>query len=275
MVDIAQTGPARRSLARMLKQARIESGISYETMKAVKLSSKSAWNRYENGQVRPTLAIVRYACDVFKVEPEQRALLERLAEQADVPTAWEEAVRGQPTTPGFTMYLEMESFATEIQVFGPCVVPGLVQSPAYQREQFEVSPSLTAGAAERLAKVRAGRQDQTIGRAQLTVVIGEEVLHRQVGGAQVMREQVQFLRDLDTRSDVDILVLPFSAGAHPGGRGEFTLLTFSPESKEPPFGYVEGYLAGQYSSDREVIQDLTTRFTLLHSSSVPMKEFAP
>ncbi|GAA3603520.1 helix-turn-helix transcriptional regulator [Kineosporia mesophila] len=266
-------GAVRRSLARQLREARLKSGVTYQHMKDVHLASKSAWARYENGQVRPGVAMVRYACEVFKVVPEKRDLLISLAEQADEPTWWEQKGRGLPTTPGFVMYLEMESFASQIQVFSPLAVPGLIQSPGYQHEQFAVTPGLTTSTAARLAEVRTTRQTETIGRARLSFVIGEEVLARQVGGAEGMRDQVAFMRGLDERDDVEIRVLPFAVGAHPGGRGEFNLLTFPDSSEEPPLVYVEGYLSGQYSSDPEVVADLADRFAVLHSSAVPMKEF--
>jgi len=266
-------GAVRRSLARQLREARLASKVTYQDMKALRLASKSAWSRYENGQVRPSVATVRYACDVFAVPPEKRDLLISLAQQADEPTWWEQKGRGLPTTPGFVMYLEMESFASRIQVFSPLAVPGLIQSPGYQHEQFAVTPGLTTSTAARLAEVRTTRQTETIGRARLSFVIGEEVLSRQVGGPAGMRDQITFMQTLTDRDDIDIRVLPFAAGAHPGGRGEFNLLTFPDDSEEPPLVYVEGYLSGQYSSDPDVVADLADRFAVLHGSAVPMKEF--
>ncbi len=192
-------GAVRRSLARQLREARLKSGVTYQHMKDARLAAKSSWARYENGQVRPSVATVRYACEVFKVPPEKRDLLVSLAEQADEPTWWEQKGRGLPTTPGFVMYLEMESFASQIQVFSPLAVPGLIQSPGYQHEQFAVTPGLTTSTAARLAEVRTTRQTETIGRARLSFIIGEEVLSRQVGGTDGMREQVEFMRALAER----------------------------------------------------------------------------
>lgn len=58
------------------------------------------------------------------------------------------------------------------------------------------------------------------------MVIDEAVLHRKVGGPEVMREQLQHLRALNNLPHVKIQVLPFDAGAHPAVAGDFVLLVF-------------------------------------------------
>jgi hypothetical protein len=61
--------------------------------------------------------------------------------------------------------------------------------------------------------------------------LDEAVLHRKVGGPGVMREQLARLIDAASQQPtITVQVLPFSAGAHPGMTGPFTILRFAEES---------------------------------------------
>jgi hypothetical protein len=81
------------------------------------------------------------------------------------------------------------------------------------------------------------------------VVIDEAVLHRRVGDTGVMDEQLNHLIETAKLPNVQLRVMPFIAGAHPGLGSSFTMLEFRqrPEFQDtemPPVLYVEG-LAGQ------------------------------
>lgn len=249
--------------------------MTYEQMRQAGLPAKSTWNRYERGLISPDVAKVAWACEVFKVNGEMKQHLIHLAGVIDGPTWYEQHIRGLPTLPGFTLLLEMESFASDIRIFGPLVVPGLLQSPLYQQELFAVVPGLTTSTARRLAALRTARQNETVGRAHLDVVLAAEVLTREVGGTAGMAEQKAHLLALASRPDVSIRVLPFGSGAHGGGNGEFKILRFPADSDEPPLFYSEGYLGGQYSSDPAVVEDFAERFTTAHDQAVPLKEHLP
>lgn len=269
-------GAARRSLGRQLRALRIASGLSYEGLRVRGLPSRSTWNRIELGKAQIDMRTTAWACDVFEVDADRKKQLIELADVGARQTWFEEQNnKDLPTTPGLTMLLEMESFANRIMVWSPTFVPGLLQSPAYQHQTFSIVPGLTTKGAGRLADLRAKRQAETIGRANFSVVLDESVLLRQVGGAETMREQLNFLRALSARSDVEISVLPFAAGVHRGSRGEFTLMHFPSDTEEPPFYYGEGYRGVETSNDPEATGDIMGRFDGLLGKSVPLKEHIP
>lgn len=60
----------------------------------------------------------------------------------------------------------------------------------------------------------------------LAVVLDEAVLHHQVGGPQVMSQQLARLAELSRLPNVEIQVLPNTAGAHAAVNGEFQILAF-------------------------------------------------
>ena len=80
-------------------------------------------------------------------------------------------------------------------------------------------------------------------------------------------------RALDADQYTEIWIWPFAAGAHPGGRGEFTLLNFPAEEAEPLFSYAEGYQGAECSEESEVISHSEERWEIIMGKSIPIKEF--
>jgi hypothetical protein len=76
------------------------------------------------------------------------------------------------------------------------------------------------------------RQEEIFGRddpPQLRMVVDEAVLRRRVGGQfdpGIMPRQLRHILDALDRPHVSVEVIPFSAGAHFGMMGEFTILQF-------------------------------------------------
>jgi hypothetical protein len=81
-------------------------------------------------------------------------------------------------------------------------------------------------------------------------VLGEPVLRQLVGGAEVIREQLQKLITIGQRENVRIQVLPFSAGASIGLEGAVTHLEF-PEPIDPSVSYIEDLSGETYIESAE------------------------
>ena len=71
------------------------------------------------------------------------------------------------------------------------------------------------------------RRPTVLARAALTVVLDEAVLHRLIGGPDVMRRQIQRLHEISERPSITIQALPFGAGAHPALAGSFLIFQFA------------------------------------------------
>jgi Domain of unknown function (DUF5753) len=100
----------------------------------------------------------------------------------------------------------------------------------------------TSESAEGFARVRATRQQRLSGEAPmiLRAVLSEAVLHRKVGGPDVMREQVTRVRDAMSQPNISVQVLSFSAGAHPAMTGPFTMLRFPERSMDMVYVELRG-----------------------------------
>jgi hypothetical protein len=77
---------------------------------------------------------------------------------------------------------------------------------------------------------------------RLTAILEESVLHRPVGGKSVLRGQLEHLKEISRRPQIDIRVIPTSAGAHDGTYGSFFL--FQMPQPYPAVSCVE-HLAGR------------------------------
>jgi len=138
----------------------------------------------------------------------------------------------------FLAYEEAASSVTAVELL---VVPGLLQTEGYTRAWLSDVQGIAEPRIERLVASRRERQRLlTDPRSpQLTFLLDESLLHRAVGGPEVMAAQLRWLGQVADLPNVSIRVLPFSAGGHPGLRGSFVFLTF-PEPNTPDVVHMEG-----------------------------------
>lgn len=158
----------------------------------------------------------------------------------------------------FRPYLELEAEAVLIRVFDLRVVPGLLQTPDYTRAVMRAGRvASTESEIEQAAEARMDRQKilSTPGGPLLRVVLDEAVLHRPIGGRDIVR--TQFERLLEPRHNVIVQVLPFLAGAHAGLDGPLTLLQFTDQA---PVGYADGRSHGRLIDDPDEVRQASAAF---------------
>ncbi|WP_197523540.1 helix-turn-helix domain-containing protein [Actinokineospora pegani] len=125
-------------------------------------------------------------------------------------------------------YAVYERAASEIQMVYPCV-PGLLQTHAYAFAQIRRSPVVSPATADERAQARADRGAAVMARTdcRLSVVIGEEALHREIGGRDALREQLKRVLDFVALDHVNVQVFPWSAGETSGLSSSFTILSIA------------------------------------------------
>lgn len=158
----------------------------------------------------------------------------------------------------FNLFLGLESCATQIDSWDAHVAPGLFQTPDYARAVIRGgAPHLPDGEVDGRVELRMARQHEVLddGSAPIVwVVIAEAALRCLVGGPEIMRAQLDRLIELSNRANIDIQVLPLSAGAHTGVEGTFTLLTFPTELEDDPAAvFTETKVKGYYYEEPEQI----------------------
>ena len=102
------------------------------------------------------------------------------------------AQRAKSGTPDWFMpYRQAEAEASILRCWSPVLVPGVLQTESYMRAVLSVEP-YTPEQLDELVSARLERQ-AVIGRAYLTAVIDQHVLHRLIGSPAVMAEQCAHL----------------------------------------------------------------------------------
>ena len=150
------------------------------------------------------------------------------------------------------------------------VIPGLLQTEDYARETFRNGPiELDSDEVERLLEVRMARQKilSRDDRPRLWAVIDEAVIHRVVGGTEVMRGQLRHLADAAQQGKTTIQVVPYRAGAHAGTTGPFVILDFD-EPTDPTMVYVETLAGDIYLEERSDVNRYNLAFDRLRAAAL-------
>ncbi|WP_371102637.1 helix-turn-helix domain-containing protein [Streptomyces sp. PU_AKi4] len=229
-----QHGPAvrRRKLGAELRTLRTSAGLT--SGEAARLAGwhQSKVSRIETGTSGVKPADVRLLLDVYGVaDPQLRELLLMLSGSGDGDGRhhWWHAYRGV-LPPTYRDFISLESQASAMRTLETTVIPGLLQTPEYARAVTEAA--LEDASEERLdtlVEVRLARQDvlRATPPLELSAVLDEAVLRREVGGPGVMTRQLDRLVEAARLPQVRLQVLPFSAGAHIGVTGPFVIFSFS------------------------------------------------
>ncbi|MBT8227005.1 MAG: helix-turn-helix domain-containing protein [Dactylosporangium sp.] len=264
------SGPtiARWQLGAQLKALREAATITHRDIATELGCSESKIYKIEAGDVgmgRSDLLVMlgRYGV----AEEQHRETLLSLQKQGKERGWW--AQYGQLPGP-YSMFIGLESAAVAIRNFELAVMPGLLQTEAYTRALF-IQQRLNDSTEEldRRVKVRLARQAALADDPplQLWAIIDESALHRRVGGAAVMRNQLAHLITMSEHKNINIQVLPFSEGAHPGTLGSIAILEF-PEDVHLPVAYVETFAGDVYLEREDDMARVVLAHTHLHSSAL-------
>ncbi|MFV2088019.1 DUF5753 domain-containing protein [Micromonospora sp. LOL_021] len=269
------TGPTvvRRQLGRRLRRLREESSRTEQEVERAKVCSRTTLWRIENGKFPVKMNTVRGLCWFYGADPETTDALTRLAGASDEHGWWES--HGDAVPDWFRLYVGLEAAATEIGVYDPEVIHGLLQTPDYMRAVFRATyPEAPQEKIERLVSLRLDRQISYYDReqpARIVAILGAGALVREVGGPAVMAEQRAHLAGLGRRVRVEVRVLPWSVGAHPAFSGQFILLDFA-DPDDPDVAYVESHMGARYLERPEELAEYRRIFRLIRKQSVPIEE---
>lgn len=244
MSDVRSPTVRRRELGALLRALRTEQGLTVEMVAERMLCSPSKVSRLETGQRGATARDIRDLCDIYGVaEPAERTRMAKLAAEGKQQGWWQAY-----ELDNFATYVGLEEAATTIKQYQSTAMPGLLQTPAYARATAEVLiPQVSQTRVDEFVEVKLRRQQGVLTKEpplQFSVVVDEAVLHRAVGGAIAMGEQLEHLIELAKIDSVTIQVIPYSVGAHPAMDSTFRILEFG--ESVPSVVYVEGLVGWIY-----------------------------
>lgn len=241
----------RRRVAATLRDLRKRSGLSL-TDAARQVEHDGTWlSRIENNDNGIHTNDLRPLLGVYGIEGEEAEAVVSINRGAKTRGWWQPYKKSIPDW--FSDYVGMESEAALIRTYEVQTVPGILQTERYARAVLEAAP-IPMPAAEMDRQLRLRMERQVVLDADgpiLRAILDEGVVRRTVGGADVMREQIEHLLKISELTNVDVHLLSFEAGAHAGLDGPFVLLEFPPtpqpypNTAEPRVVYVD-YLAGAH-----------------------------
>lgn len=258
-----------RRLASELRSLRQAAGLTREDAAEQTNVNSTTLYRIETARARPQKRTLLALLDHYGVTDEaRRAALLELARQS-TQLGWLQAYESE-LPEEYTTYISFESEARSVCNYESLFVPGLLQTEGYSRAVATASlPYAAKKEVQQRVETRLQRQ-QSITRddpLKLWAIIDEAVLHRQVGGEQVMSDQLTHLLDMTKRPHITLQVLPYRVGAHPGMHGAFALMDF-PDAADPALVYVENMAGALYLEKAADIRRYTEMFDQLRAAAL-------
>ncbi|MEU3189074.1 helix-turn-helix transcriptional regulator [Streptomyces sp. NPDC006992] len=176
--------------------------------------------------------------------------------------------------PFFRNFALIEADVVSRFSYDPLLVPGLLQTEAYARAVFAGHcPPPSEEEVDQLTEARLARQKllARVPLAELSFIVGEEVLRDPVGDAQVMRGQLEHLLKVVELRNVAVQVMPARRGFHTGMNGPFVVVE---TQKRRQLGYFESQGVGCVVQEADVVSDFGMRYGKLRSQALNVEESA-
>jgi hypothetical protein len=244
-----------------LRRARLAAGIKSQEELAVILGfDRSVISKAEGGKP-PSPELARAYAAKF---PHLNALVEDgLIER------WAEHVKKNGGVfPKFLhSWVDSERTATGLFYWEPILVPGILQIEAYACATLAVDPDSEETVEARVAGRLERQQILTNPRPPMvSVVLAEAVLHRCVGGAKVMYDQLNYLAGIGRQPRVTIQVIPAEVGMHTGLSGSVAI---ADTEDGGTLVHEDGFTAGKTSAEPDTVARARGRATVLRGYAIP------
>jgi transcriptional regulator with XRE-family HTH domain len=261
----------RMMLGSHLRRLRERAGVSRTDAGWAIRGSESKISRLELGRVGFKERDVEDLISLYGVtEAQERDRLLQLAREANDPGWWHRY--GDVTPDWFDSYLGLEEAAELIRTYEIQFVPGLLQTAEYARAVARLTPGNARAddEVERMVALRTRRQ-QILDREpplKLWAVIEESVLHRPIGGPEVLRNQLDALQEAVTRPNITLQIIPLASPGHAATGGAFTLLRF-PQRDLPDIVYLEHLTSALYLDKQSDVDTYAEALDRLTTTSPP------
>ncbi|GAA1513785.1 helix-turn-helix transcriptional regulator [Sphaerisporangium rubeum] len=167
----------------------------------------------------------------------------------------------------FIPWLEAELKATTLHSWQHSLVPGLLQTPDYARTLFQGEPQFQRSKLDQAVTARLDRQTifEREDPPMMWAVLDEVVLQRPIGGASVMRKQLEHLVTMSDHPCIAIQIVPFEAACTPGLLGAFILANVQGQD----VAYLESANEGKVIASPEDVRNLRTRYDAIRIHALP------
>lgn len=221
----------QRRLRTELRKARERNSLTQKEVAHALDWSPSKIIRIESGLNKISTTDLRALLSCYKVT--DPAVVEDLVElaKASRQRAWWDVHRPL-LSPELVELLGLEGSTTVIRQFQTLLIPGLLQTEAYARAILSIYAEQDKLDALALIRMERQRILEGEGAAEGFFILDEAAIRRWVGGPEVIREQLEHLKEMNRRPNVSIQVITFDKGVHRGMQGSFTVFEFPPDDQD-------------------------------------------
>ncbi len=232
--------------------------------------------RIETAKVRPQTRTLLTMLDTYGVtNAQRRADMVDLVRQS-TQLGWLQGYESE-LPEGYSAYISFESEARGLRNYQSLFVPGLLQTEDYSRAiVVGTVPNATVDDVDRRVEARLRRQELLTARdnpLRLWAILDEAVLHRTVGGPEVMATQLRHLVAASEQANVTLQVVPYTVGAHTGMYGAFVVLDF-PDPVDPDLVYLESMAGGLFLEHEDDIRRYRSMFEHLQAAALNPEDSA-
>lgn len=276
---------ARRRLGATLKELRVGRRLKIEDAARELQCSNSKVSRLENGKAVPRERDVRDLIVLYGNAAQQKsdelyALVEESSSgDESIVTKYSDVLDGDLVSDDARRFMALEQDCTSFSSFQPDLVPGLLQTEAYADAVARLfHPSHSPEQRERFVALRRERQEITrpVDQQQAVAfafVVGEQAIRRQIGGTDVMRDQLEQLQaDLsDGLSHISFQIAPIELAVPGALGGPFAILRFA-DPRDQDVVYLEGRNSATYLESDEHVRQYEVTFDALVAESLNQKQ---
>jgi len=249
---------AKRRLARRLAELRVASGYTANHVCDILNWGRGKVGRFEANQwKRPEMSDIRDLLRIYNADTTVQDELEDLAIRARARPWWREypEIFGNEF-PGF------ENDASQIRVFMPLILPGLLQTPAYVEAGLRTGPRSPAWRQKAL-ETRLRRQEILTRDGptapKVVAVITEASLMFRWGTRSDQYEQIAHLTEIGGRANVELRIQRFTDGPYPGMHSMINI--FGYPDGEPSLVFMETDYAIEEVSSAESVSAYEEAFS--------------
>jgi hypothetical protein len=203
-------------------------------------------SRMETAHVNLKSRDVADLLSLYHVEEPERGQILAMVERSARPEWWQQY--GEVVPDWLQQLIGLERDAHVVRTYETQFVPGLLQTPAYAQAVVLVGHRLASDEErEQRVMLRLERQRRMTepGAPVLWALIDEGVLHRPIGGAQVMRDQLHYLLEVLRHPGVRLQIASYEASAAATPGAAVTYLRFA-QGFLPDMVYLEHMTSAMY-----------------------------
>ncbi|MBT2411247.1 helix-turn-helix domain-containing protein [Streptomyces sp. ISL-12] len=254
---------------------REDAGLSQEQAAREAGFSAAKLSRIESGKGRrpPTETDVRTLLTLYGTDPYEASTLIKLLRRAGEPGWWQRYDK-RLMPQWFDRLVGLQEAAATIRTFEIQYVPGLLQTAAYARAVVERGlPHAPETEVQRRVELRM-RRARLLTRddaPQVWAIIDESVLLRVLGGAEVMREQLEHLVRTAAWPNVTLQIVPLNVTNASAPAIPVTYLRFS-GADLPDVVYLEHIRSANFLEDRDETEEYRVALDRLADEALTPRE---